>query len=119
MKNLKEMLAESTKINESKPVYSDDIKDMVFDIMPGETELGDYGVIIGKPFDRNDKRGRAKAEKLLKTLGLMDSISQDPDDVDAEFEASGSEICYFLERVDDEAEVNCYSFGMGGVWILK
>ena len=119
MKELKEMLTEST-INEAKVNLSDNIKDFKAVVMPGQTEMGDVGVIIGKPFTANDKAGRKAAESLVRTLGLK--MGNDFDAIIGDYERNGdvdgSIFCYFM-TTDDILTVDCYSFGDGGAYIIK
>lgn len=119
MKELKEMLTEST-VNEAKVNLSSDIKDFKAVVMPGKTEMGDVGVIIGEPFTAKDKAGRKDAESLVRTLGLK--MGNDFDDIIDDYErygdVDGSIFCYFM-TTDDALTVDCYSFGDGGVYIIK
>lgn len=121
MRDLKEMLTEST-INEAKVNLSDDIRDCKAVIMPGQTEMGAFGVIVGKPFKYTDKAGRKAAEDLVKRIGL--SIGNGFDDIVEEFEEEGyplheMEFCYFMTTDDAYASVDCYSFGDGGAYVIK
>lgn len=120
MKDLKEMLTEST-INEAKVNLSDNIRDFKTVIMPGQTEMGDFGVIIGKPFRYTDKVGRKAAEDLVRHIGLP--MGNDFDDIIGDLEEDGYLLnemlfCYFM-TTDDTVTVDCYSFGDGGVYIIK
>lgn len=120
MKELKEILAEST-INEAKIKLSDNIRDFKSVIMPGQTDTGILGVIVGIPFKYNDKAGRKAAEDLVRKIGLP--MGNDFDDIIYEFEEEDymvdeMEFCYFMST-DGEVSVDCYSFGDGGVYIIK
>lgn len=119
MKDLKERLTGST-INEAKVNLSDDIRDCKAIIMPGQTEMGDFGVIIGEPFKAMYKPGRVAAEGLIKTLGLR--IGNGYDDIINTFEEEGLDlvklsVCYFMST--DGGTVDCYAFGNGGVYVIK
>ena len=101
MKDLKEMLTEST-VNEAKVNLSDDIRDCKTVIMPGQTEMGDFGVIIGKPFRYTDKAGRKAAEDLVRHIGLP--MGNDFDDIIGDLEEGGYLLnemlfCYFMTFV--------------------
>lgn len=120
MKNLKEMLVVSA-INESKVDLSDNVRDFKAAIMPGQTEMGDFGVIIGKPFKYEDKAGRKAAEDLVKHIGLP--MGNGLYDILDEFEEMGYSpdemlFCYFM-TTDGSVSVDCYSFGDGGVYVIK
>lgn len=119
MKNLKEMLVEST-VNEARVNLSDNIRDFKTVIMPGQTDTAIFGVIIGRPFTADDKAGRKAAEDLVRRIGLP--MGNDFDDVIGDFERSddvdGTEFCYFMST-EGGVSVDCYSFGDGGVYIIK
>lgn len=120
MKELKEMLTEST-VNEAKIKLSDNIADVKTVVMPGQTEMGAFGVIIGKPFKYTDKAARKAAEDLVRHIGLP--MGNDFDDIIGNYEEEGyplneMEFCYFM-TTDGTVSVDCYSFGDGGVYIIK
>lgn len=120
MKELKEMLTEST-VNEAKVNLSDNIKDFKTVIMPGQNEMGDFGVIIGKPFRCGDKAGRKAAEDLVKHIGLP--TGNYFDDIIGDLEEGGYLLnemlfCYFM-TTGDTVTVDCYTFGGGGVYVIK
>lgn len=120
MKELKNLLIEST-INEAKIKLSDNIRDFKSVIMPGQTEMGVFGVIIGKPFGAMDKAGQKAAEDLVGKLGLLldYSFKYVIDDFKEEgYDVNEMTFCYFMEA-EHGVTVNCYSFGDGGVYIIK
>ena len=120
MKELKEILTKST-VNEAKVNLSDNIKDFKTVIMPGQTEMGEFGVIIGKPFRYTDKAGRKAAEDLVKHIGLP--TGNYFDDIIGDLEEGGYLLnemlfCYFMTSAGT-VTVDCYSFGDGGVYVIK
>jgi hypothetical protein len=120
MKGLKEMLVEST-VNEARVNLSDNIRDFKSVIMPGQTDTAIFGVIVGKPFKYGDKVGRKAAEDLVRQIGLP--MGNDFDDIIYDFEEEGyqlseMEFCYFMST-EGGVSVDCYSFGDGGVYIIK
>lgn len=122
MKELKNLLIEST-INEAKTKLSDNIRDFKSVIMPGQTDTGILGVIIGMPFKYDDKAGRKAAEDLVRKIGLpmgndFDDIIHEFEDDDYMYMVDEMEFCYFMST-DGEVSVDCYSFGDGGAYIIK
>lgn len=120
MKGLKEMLTGST-INEAKIDLSENVRDFKTVIMPGQTEMGVFGVIIGKPFKSGDKAGRKAAEDLVRNIGLP--MGNGLYDILDEYEEMGYStdemlFCYFM-TTDGTVSVDCYSFGDGGVYVIK
>lgn len=116
MKTLKSMLTESAP----KLKTSDDPKDLKGLVMPGITDTGIYGVIVGRPFAGDDVRERGFAEHLVtRTLGLrIDDMT--PEDWADDFERSGQDISevMFVYFYDGNSPAYCVTLGAGGVSII-
>lgn len=113
MKTLKSMLTES-KLN-----TSDNPKDIKGLVMPGVTDTGIYGVIIGSPFAGDNVKERGYAENLIKTLGLKKD-TMTPEDWAEDFKKSGQDISktMFVYFYDGDSPAYCIVLGDGGVSII-
>lgn len=113
MKTLKSMLTES------KIKTSDNPNDLKGLVMPGVTDTGIYGVIIGSPFAGDDVKERGHAENLIKTLGLKKD-TMTPEDWADDFERSGKNIAeeIFVYFYDGDGPAYCITLGDGGVSII-
>lgn len=113
MKTLKSMLTES------KVKTSDNPNELKGLVMPGVTDTGIYGVIIGRAFAGDDVRERGYSENLIKTLGLKKD-PMTPEDWADDFEKSGQDISevMFVYFYDGDSPAYCIALGDGGVSII-
>ena len=131
MKELKEMLTESTEstVNEAIANTSDDPKDMHALITPGVTETGIYGIILGRPiiFDGGSVvaalQEKNYAEHLVtRTLGLRIgdrpeyTIVKDPAPKSKGRKKTKKIFVYFYDGKGPAYEI---PLGSRGVYILK
>lgn len=128
MKELKEMLNEST-VNEASADISDDPKDMHALITPGVTETGIYGVIIGRPIIFDGKsiaeplQVKNQVEHLItRTLGLRTgdrpeyTIVKDPAPKSRGRKNTKKIFVYFYDGKGPAYDI---PLGKRGVYILK
>lgn len=101
MKDLKEILHESV-VNESMFRTSYILKDIKFVVSPGIND--GPGIIIGKPFKVDDKKGYKDTEDLIKYLKVDDWVTRSFEEaVELYGHIPDALFCYFLAS-DGSAE---------------